>query len=361
MAACILILISCADVKTVSPIRRHIVSTVYASGEIIPTNEHWISTQISGTLLKKLVKERDTINIGQVLYVIRDEARQTKLDAAFANYKLSSVNLSDSSPVLSDLKFALIASDAKVVNDSINYRRWQNLWSQGIGTKSNLDNAQTQYTISLNENKIAQQQYASKLGELTVSKKMAQNVLASTQKEIDNSFIVSDQKGIVYETLKNVGESVTPNEKLLLIGDCSNRTIKLYIDQQDIDKVKIGQKVFVKTDQSPDTIFQASIIFIYPSMNKNDQTFCIEAKFDRQSPYGFIHTPVEANVVVNEKRNALVVPKEALAGRDSIWIKEKKRYRKIAVRTGVSSFDHVEIVSGLDENNSVIIDWYKLN
>lgn len=355
-----LFLYACTDVKTVSPVRKNIVATVYASGEIVPENEHWISTQVSGSLLKKYVKEGDVVRAGQILYVIGDETRKAKIDAASANYRLTSLNVSDSSPVLTDLKLALIAAEARVVNDSTNYRRWQNLWDHGIGTKSNLDNAETQYTISLNEKKIAQQRYLSRLGELDVSKKSAESTLANTKKYVDDGFIVSDQDGMVYETLKDVGENVTVNEKLLLIGNCTDRVIKLYVDQQDINRVKIDQKVLVQIDQFPDTVFEAKVTFMFPSMNRNDQTFCVEAKFDHRSPYPFIHTPVEANIIADERQDVLVVPKEALAGKDSLWIKDNKRYQKVFVKTGVSSFDYVEVVAGVNEKNFVILDWYKL-
>jgi RND family efflux transporter MFP subunit len=356
-----LLICSCADVKTVSPARKNIVTTVYASGEIVPENEHWISSEKSGTLLKKCVKDGDTVKTGQVLYVIRDETAEAKIDAATANYTLSSLNVSDNSPVLADIKLEMMAADTKFANDSTNYQRWKNLWEHGIGTKSNLDNAYTQYAISFNEKKIATQRYLTKLGELNVSKKMAQSQLSNIKKEFADGFIVSDQPGIVYETLKDAGENVAVNEKLLLIGNCVDRIIKLYVDQQDISKVKHSQKVLVQADQSPDEVYEARITFIYPSMNRTDQTFCVEAKFDQHPPYSFIHTPVEANIVIDERREVLVVPKEVLAGKDSLWIKDNKRYRKVLVKTGVASFDYVEVVSGVNENNAVILDWYKLN
>lgn len=350
----------CADVKTVSPIRRNIVASVYASGEIVPENEHWISAEKTGTLLKKYVKEGDTVNRGQILFVIGDETREAKISAAKASYALTSLNVSDSSPVLADLKSAVIAADAKFINDSSNYSRWQNLWDRGIGTKSNLDNAYTQYTISLNERKIANQRYRTKRGELNVSNKVAESQLANTRKDFADGFIVSDQDGVVYESLRDAGENVAVNEKLLMIGNCADRVIKLYVDQQDINKIKLSQKVLVRTDQMPDTVFEAKVTFIFPSMNRNDQTFCIEAKFRQRPPYSFVHTPVEANIIIEEKQGALVLPRDVFTERDSVWIKHNKSQRKIPVKTGIVSFDYVEVLSGVDENTAVLVDWYKL-
>ena len=356
----VLFISGCADVKTVNPIRKNIIASVYASGEIVAENEHWISAAKAGVLLKKYVKEGDTVSSGQILYVIGDEARQAKIDAALASYKLSSVNLSDSSPVLADIKLAAVKANTKVVNDSANYWRWKNLWDQGVGTRNNLDNAQTQYKISIHEKEIAETRYLTALGELIVAKKVAESNLANARRDFADSYILSDQLGVVYETLKDEGEMVSINERLLLVGNCDGRTVKLYVDQQDITRIKPGQKVLLQTDATGDKIFEASVTLIYPSMNKNDQTFCIEAKFNQHPPYSFVHSPVEANIIVEEKQDALVLPKEVFAEKDSIWIKEKSSERKIPVRTGITSFEYIEVVSGVDENTAVLVDWYKL-
>jgi HlyD family secretion protein len=355
-----LLIYGCADVKTVNPIRKNIIASVYASGEIVAENEHWLSAAKAGVLLKKYVKEGDTVTSGQLLYVIGDEARQAKIDAALANYKLSSINLSDSSPVLADIRLAAMTAKTKVVNDSANYWRWKNLWDRGIGTRNNLDNAHTQYKVSLNEKKIADQRYLSALGELNVTKKIAESQLADARRDFADSYILSDQSGVIYETLKDEGEMVSINEKLLLLGNCNGRTINLYVDQQDITRIKPGQKVLLQTDATGSKVFEATVTFIYPSMNKNDQTFCIEAKFNQPPPYSFVHSPVEANIIVEEKQDVLVLPKEVFAEKDSVWIKDKKSEKKIPVKTGIASFDYIEVVSGVDENTAVLVDWYKL-
>lgn len=356
-----ILLYGCSEVRTVSPVRKNIVATVYASGEIVPKNERWLSSVRSGILLKKYVKEGDTVKTGQLLYVVGDEAGQAKVDAAFANHRLSALNLSDSSPILKNLRLTVIAATAKTINDSLNYWRWQNLWSQGIGTKSNLDNVYTQFCLSANDRSIAEQRYLATINELKVSKKIAESQLANAKKDFADGFIFSNQDGIIYETLKNEGEAVSVNDRLLMLGDCTDRTIKLYIDQQDIAKIKYGQKILVQTDQTASMVFEATVTFIYPSMNRNDQTFCIEAKFNRDPPYSFVHSPVEANIIIEERNDVLVIPKEVLAGRDSIWVKEDKKSKKVFVQTGITSFDYVEVISGVDEKTAVILDWYKLN
>ena len=361
---CLLLLLfiyGCAEVNVVHPKRRNIVSAVYASGEIVPENEHWLSSARSGILLKKYVREGDTIKRGTLLYVIGDETSQKSLDAAVANDNLSAYNLSSNSPIISELRLGVTNATVKLLNDSANFMRWKNLWNHQIGTKNNLDNAYTQYSISENEKKSAEQRFAMKLNELRLAKKAAETQLAEARKRYSDGYIFSDLDGVVYETQKEEGELVSVNEKLLLLGDAADRTIKLFVDQQDIARIKPGQKVLLQADATGSTVFEATVSFIFPSMNKSDQTFEIEAKFDSRLPYAFIHSPVEANIIVEQKNDALVLPRDVLAGKDSIWIQVNKNQRKIAIRTGIMSFDDIEVISGVDENTAVLVDGYKRN
>ena len=54
---------------------------------------------------------------------------------------------------------------------------------------------------------------------------------------------------------------------------------------------------------------------------------------------------VEANIIVREKPEALVIPKSYLLPGDSVMLQNKE---KIKVKTGLKNLKYVEIVSGLD-------------
>ena len=171
----------------------------------------------------------------------------------------------------------------------------------------------------------------------------------------DKYFITSDCNGIVYKTMKEQGEAVHLNEPIILIGDADKRIIKLSVDQQDIDKIKTGQQVLVKTDITGDTIYKASVTKIYSLMDEAGQSFRVDAVFTENFPHQFIHNGVEANIIINEKKNALVIPRNAITGNDSLWIKQNGEPEKIKVETGITSTDYIEILKGIDETTQLII------
>jgi multidrug efflux pump subunit AcrA (membrane-fusion protein) len=178
---------------------------------------------------------------------------------------------------------------------------------------------------------------------------------ASPAMRQDKYFITSDCNGIVYKTMKEQGEAVHLNEPVILIGDASKRIIKLFVDQQDINKIKIGQRGLVKTDITGDTIYKVSIVKIYSLLDEAAQSFRVDAVFTTNFPNKFIHDALEANIVINEKQNALVIPRYALAGKDSLWIRQNGRSEKIKVETGIASSGYIEILKGINETTQVII------
>ena len=356
---CFTILISlpgCSDNPVVFPERKDIIETIYASGKIVSENEYKLSSLSNGTIIQKLVKDGDTVKKGQLLYIIGNEAARDRYNAALKNFHTVTGNLSSRSPLLNDLKISLQSAMVKCANDSIIYHRYKALWTQNIGTKNNLDNVYTNYLLSLNQRTIAEQKYYAAENDLEVAHSNARSQLTAANKDLHEYFIRSDRNGVVYQTYKEAGETVLPNEVVALVGGHGNQLIRLSVDQQDIGKIRIGQQVLLQTDVTGSTIYEAVVSYIFPVMNEQDQTFRIDALFCKQAAPAFIHSSVEANIIVQRKIKALVLPRSALAGNDSVWIQQKGNKTKKGIQTGITTLDYVEVIAGLDERTPVLLN-----
>jgi len=351
----LLILASCKHETAIHPQRKNIVETVYASGKIIPENEYNLYALSNGTVIRKLVKDGDTVKKGQVIYIVSNDAPTAKLDAARSIYQNAQSNISEESRVLKDLKLGMETAHDRYLNDSLQYIRLKTLMDQGIGTQNNLDNARTTFLISQNQKKSAEEKYYSTLNDLKVNFENAKSQLAGAKTDLDNYFIRSEQNGRVFQTLKEQGEAVKLNEAVALLGEANKRIIKLAVDQQDINRIKIGQEVLLKTDVTGNTVYKASVYKIYPTMNEIDQTFRVDALFADSTQQNFIHSSVEANIIIQRKNNVLVIPRDALTSLDSVQVQESGKIKSIAVQTGIHTINDVEITGGLDESSSIIL------
>lgn len=345
----------CKDTTVIYPQKKNIIETVYASGKIISANEFNLAALSNGTIVKKLVRDGDTVQKGQLLYVVSSEGANERYDAALKTYHVATVNLSESSPLLNDLKLSMENASIKCSEDSSTYHRYKALWAQDIGTRSNLDHVYINYQVSLNQKRIAEQKYYSALNELKVSKSNARSQLAEAGRYLQEYFIRSDRNGVVYQTFKEAGETVRANEVVALVGESNSQVIRMAVDQQDIGKIKIGQQVLLQSDVSGKTIYEAEVSKIYSVMNEQDQTFRVDALFTGQPALGFIHSSIEANIIIQKKDNVLVLPRTALVGSDSVWIGSDKTKKKAAIRTGISTLEYVEIMAGLNEKTPVLV------
>ncbi len=355
LVAVVLLFTSCGGNNIVHPQRKNIIETVYASGKIMADSEYTVYALNPGTVIKKLVNEGDQVKKGQVIYLINNSAPAAKLDAANMTYDKAKEDLSENSRVLADLKIAMQNAAIKFSNDSLQYTRLKTMWSEGVGTKSGLDNAEMQYRMSQNDKRSAREKYYATLNDLNVSLKNAQSQVATARNDLNNYIIRAERAGTIYQMLKEKGEAVRANEALALMGKSSDRIIRLAVDQQDIDRVKVDQQVLLKTDATGDKIYQAKVLRIYPTMNEADQTFRVDAVFTGDDSQPYIHTSVEANIIIRKKQQVLAIPSQVLLNGDSVKVKQGGHVKTIAIKTGIHTLNDVEIVDGLNEQSDVVV------
>jgi len=347
-------LAACKRQHITYPRRMTIVQTVYASGKVMADSEYTVGALISGTVVRKLVREGDHVCKGQVIYVLRHTAPAAKMDAANSVLRNARENVSVNSRILNDLKIAEQNADLRFTNDSLLYKRYQNLWAQNIGTQVNLDNARTQYDISYNQKRSAREKYRSTVNDLQLAMKNARSQAAGSKADLDNYFIRAESSGTVYQLLKEQGEAVKMNEPVALLGRSGVRIIRLSVDQEDIRQVKAGQTLLLKTDASGEDIYQAKISRIYPVMNEADQTFRVDALFTGGADPAYIHSSVEANIIIAKKTKCLTIPVAVLLPGDSIRVRENGRVITKPVRTGLRTADDVEITGGADTQTAIV-------
>lgn len=137
---------------------------------------------------------------------------------------------------------------------------------------------------------------------------------------------------------------------------------RLYVDEVDIDTVSLGQTATVELDAYPDKTYEAQVIKIgYQTINTSaGSVFAVDVAF--AAPVSIEETRVgmngEARLLEAEKKNVLSVPIEAIVARDGknyveVWKNGKKQEQ--AVETGIENEDFIEIITGLSDQDQVIL------
>lgn len=334
---------------------KTLTAAIYASGTLVPEQEYKVLSSVDGYLVKALVKEGDTVSEGQMLFEVNSDVRQAQEQGARALVQRTLPTVSDNAPLLQELKGRIEVARIKMQQDSLNYMRYKNLYEQDAISQSSYEKYYLQYQSSLKDYNNLRQQYQQQQLAGDIQLQQAQNQLTLAQAQTGVGNLKSFVNGIVYDVYKKEGDLVTPNQPVALIG-AGEMYAKLMVDEDDLHKVYEGQKILVTMDAFPDKVFNAHIRKVYPYLSKVEQSFRVDAVLDEPVPVGMYGLNLEANIIIAENKEVMVLPKAALLKGDSVVVKDGKDTKKVKITKGIEDDEWVEIKSGIDKNTTVIIE-----
>lgn len=335
--------------EEIKPMIQNITESVYAAGTIKTKNQYEVVPTVTGIINKLYVKENDLVEAGTPLMQVSDEtSKLNRQNAALAaNYATLSVNREK----LTDLENNITLARSKYRNDSLLLIRQQNLWTQNIGTRWELEQRELSFQSSATALESAILKYSNLQKELSYNEKQTRNNLAITKSREGDFVIKSEIGGKIYSLPRERGEIVNPQTVVALIGDAADFLLGLQIDEYDIVKIKLNQKVLVSMDSYKGETFEARVSKIYPLMNARTKSFYVEAEFTRQPPVLYPNLTVEANIVISVKENVLTIPRNYLIS-DSLVLVTKKHHTK-AIVTGLKDYQRVEVIHGLTADDII--------
>lgn len=325
------------------------VESVYSSAIIQPDSLYRAYATVIGILDKNLVEEGDLVETETPIIQLINIAPELNMENAKLSFQQARDNYSGKSALLKSLEKEIQSASLNFRNDSINFMRQKRLWEQNIGSKTDYENRKLAYELSSNNLQLLKEEYERTRKELSIQVRQALNNYRASEFSSGEYTVTSKMKGLVYALYKEPGEIVNTVEPLALIGSANNFVIELLVDEMDIVKLEVGQKTLVTLDAYGSRVFEARIKKIYPAKDESSQTFKIDAVFMKDPPKLFPGLVGEANIVVAEKDDALVIPKEFLL--DENYVLTEDGPKKIV--TGLQDMEHIEIISGIDENEPV--------
>jgi multidrug efflux pump subunit AcrA (membrane-fusion protein) len=352
----ILTVASCNRDKTVFPKKKEIIEAVYASGFVVAKNEYKLYAFSDGYITKKFKEAGDAVRKDEAVCEVQNDAPTAKFGASSLAYEIAKQNNSANSPALRELQIKIQNAETILSNDELNFGRIKNMFEANAVSKSEYDKALTNYQVSKNNLQIARENLQRLKDQLSVDLENSKSLLASSNSDLSNFILRSAIGGVVYETYKELGEVVRKNDLVALIGEKNGKYLQLSVDQQDIGKLKAGQEVLARLDITGDNTFSAVISKIYPKMNQNDQSFMVEAEFrDKKLAMDFIHSSVEANIIIRKKADAIVLPKAAVDNENNVTVKSLGKNKKVKIEKGIENLEEVEVLSGITEKDEVVL------
>lgn len=334
--------------ESIQPHFEKITYSVYASGVIKSNNQYQVYARSSGIITEIFVKDGELVKKGQAILKLSDATQKLSYENAKLLANFSSI--SENKEKLIQAQTELEVAKLKMENEASLFEKQKKLWAEEIGSKNELDQRELSYknAISLfNAAKLRSNDLQKQIKFQSEQTQRTANISSSTMNDL---IVKSEMNGKLYSLSKEKGEMVNSQSPIALIGDANEFYVELQVDEYDISKLKLGQKVLLTLDSYKGKVFEAAVSKLFPIMNEKSKTFKVEAVFTKKPEYLYPNLTTEANIIIQVKEKVLTIPRNYLIDNDFVLLANKEK-RKVV--TGLKDYEKVEIISGITANDAI--------
>ena len=203
------------------------------------------------------------------------------------------------------------------------------------------------------------------------SLRSAEISMQNLQDTMNNYTITAPISGTIIEKDAKVGDAVKTGDTLCIVYDLSYLEMNINVDELQISSISVGQQVQITADAVPDKTYVGTVtrVSMKGASNGGTTTYPVSIRIDDTDG---LRPGMNANaeIVVAKANNALVVPNAAvvrgsyvLVTKDSpsaanadTAMEAPEGFVYVPVKTGVSDDDYTQIVSGIQEGDTIGYD-----
>ena len=388
-------------VETATAKLKTITQIVSASGKIQPEVEVILRPEVSGEIIDLPVKEGDYVRKGDLLVRIKPDIYQARINEINASLLTQKARMEQA-------RASLIEAESRFNQQKTLYDK--NLASQAeyIQAKSNFEAQQANFNA-------AKYQMQSIEAQLDQAKEELEKTIIRSPRDGTISKLAVEQGERV------LGQTQMTGTELMRIADMNNMEVQVQVNENDIVMVSPGDTTNIEADSYPDRLFQGIVTEIANSaevtgQGTNEQVTNYEVKIriitphnlamagkelemkvsaenpeaafspsfkpgmsatvdiETETAYNVVSVPIQAVTVrdfAKDKPEAdsadvtaesksetnSLVPEEDL--RKVVFIVEDGKALRREVETGISDNTHIQILSGVDTNQEIVIGSYR--
>ncbi len=387
------------EVEVVKAKKVTIVEKVSASGMVQPVNEVKISPDVSGEIIELHVEEGDSVQQGQLLLKIRPDIYESYLDRAQANVNQQRANLANSESQLQSAR-------AQFIKDSLDYSRNVRLYEDSVISaadfqlsRANFEVSKSNYQASKESVKAAK--YIVKSGEAAVNE---------ARENLRFTIITAPVTGTVSKLNVELGERVVgtatmTGTEMLRIANLANMEARVDVNENDIIRVSLGDSAVIDVDAYSHQKRKFKGIVTQIANTANDKLsadavteFEVRIKILNESYADLLEDrkvvspfrpgmTASVDIITDVKKDVLSVPLAAVTTREAenkpgdeggekpqenespetptadtatgekqeiVFVFDNGVAKKTEVKTGISDFDNIEILSGVEDGQEII-------
>ena len=327
--------------------------SVSASGKVIPAFEEIINSPINSRIVEVYKRGGDSVDVGTPILKLDLQSAETEYNKQLDEEQMKSLQLEQQRVTnhnkLSEMEMNLKVSRMELDRKAVELRNERYLDSLGAGTTDKVRQVELDYNVSILKLKEDEQKYKNEqaLAEADLKvKELELNIfrksLAETRRTLEDAQIRSPRKAILTYVNNEIGSQIGQGAKVAIVSDLSHFKIEGEIADTYGDRIAAGSKAVIKIGSEK---LDGTVSDVTPLSKNGVISFTVQLETDV-----YVMNAVKDDVL-RIANSSYYVGK----GEYELFVVNGNQLLKRKVQLGDSNFEYVEVVSGLQEGDQVIV------
>lgn len=339
--------------------------SVSASGKVIPAFEEIINSPINSRIVEVYKRGGDSVDVGTPILKLDLQSAETEYNKQLDEEQMKSLQLEQQRVTnhnkLSEMEMNLKVSRMELDRKAVELRNERYLDSLGAGTTDKVRQVELDYNVSILKLKEDEQKYKNEqaLAEADLKvKELELNIfrksLAETRRTLEDAQIRSPRKAILTYVNNEIGSQIGQGAKVAIVSDLSHFKIEGEIADTYGDRIAAGSKAVIKIGSEK---LDGTVSDVTPLSKNGVISFTVQLEEDNHKR---LRSGLKTDVYVMNavKDDVLRIANSSYyvgKGEYELFVVNGNQLLKRKVQLGDSNFEYVEVVSGLQEGEQVIV------
>lgn len=339
--------------------------SVSASGKVIPAFEEIINSPINSRIVEVYKRGGDSVDVGTPILKLDLQSAETEYNKQLDEEQMKSLQLEQQRVTnhnkLSEMEMNLKVSRIELDRKAVELRNERYLDSLGAGTTDKVRQVELDYNVSILKLKEDEQKYKNEqvLAEADLKvKELELNIfrksLAETRRTLEDAQIRSPRKAILTYVNNEIGSQIGQGAKVAIVSDLSHFKIEGEIADTYGDRIAAGSKAVIKIGSEK---LDGTVSDVTPLSKNGVISFTVQLEEDNHKR---LRSGLKTDVYVMNavKDDVLRIANSSYyvgKGEYELFVVNGNQLLKRKVQLGDSNFEYVEVVSGLQEGEQVIV------
>ena len=350
------------QVSVTPAIMRQLPRFFEANGSLAPNQQTDVAAETSGKVVAVGVDLGSSVRRGQMIVKLDDADFRIKIQQAEAQVDQAKATLRQNEAKIGlrpGQKFnpenvpEVAAARSALELAEKNLRRYEKLVETGDISRAAYDQQKSQrdqlaeaYQALIHQ---AQQNYAA-VANAQATVDAAQTQVSLAKRNLGYTVVLAPMAGYVSDRPADIGEYVSPQQKVATIVSLNPLRVRIDIPEQAISQIHTGESVSVQVAAYPDRNFSGHVARVSPSVTTASRTLTIEADVENPSAELKPGQFATVRILMPQTEAAVLVPKRALrtiSGSTYVFVIKNGHAEQRLVQSGQAEGDLIELKSGV--------------